>query len=653
VKVRTQLVLAFLLLAVLPLMGIVLYSYSTSGRAFRQAVEAESWLLAQEMSDRLNSVRGDLGERLEEIGQLPVRALSFGDGAIGEAGRVYVDLMARMGDVGELVDFFEFEPVTAGSPADPDSPAELGSSGSLEPFIIHPSERLAKALKKLADTGLSLEEAGITQEYLQATMGEAIRDRRLFDEAELEGLDLQEAEMKRLLGTELTSPVRRGDEIVGYLKARVPPHQILRQVLARTPREEGEIPYALDQEGELYVKDPRDRVKLEEIGIAADESDTSPDWIVVQTPDTASGLTFGIARPVEESLREIRRTAVRNFSSGLGMVVLALVGVLLLSGRMTRNLTVLTEGAERLAGGDLLARVPVRTRDEFGQLAETLNRMAQELSEHQQRLLEEERLRKEQEIKRRLLEAEHERKSRELEEARRFQLSLLPKELPSHPNVEVAVFMRTATEVGGDYYDFFPSKTGSVLTTAIGDAAGHGAKAGIMVTVVKGLFMAAAGDEELPLLLGEATGAIKRMNLDRMNMAVGLVRIDGEELTVSAAGMPPVLLYRRGDRAVSEIVLEGTPLGSLADAVYQEKRMALSPGDTLLLMTDGFPELLDGDGEPLGYDRVREIFAESGDRSPEQIIAELSKAAAAWNGGEPPDDDITFVVLKMKDGFRT
>ena len=65
-KVRTQLVLAFLLLAVLPLMGIVLYSYSTSRRAFRQAVEAESWMLAQEMSDRLDSVRGDLSERAEE-----------------------------------------------------------------------------------------------------------------------------------------------------------------------------------------------------------------------------------------------------------------------------------------------------------------------------------------------------------------------------------------------------------------------------------------------------------------------------------------------------------------------------------------------------------------------------------------------------------
>jgi serine phosphatase RsbU (regulator of sigma subunit) len=648
-KVRTQLVLAFLLLAVLPLMGIVFYSYSTSRRAFRQAVEAESWMLAQEMSDRLDSVRGDLSERLEEIGQLPVRALSFGEGEIGEAVRVYADLMARMGDVGELVDFFEFDPVEASQPADAGAAAELGfGNGGLEPFIIHPSERLAKALKKLDETGLSLEEAGITEEYLKATMGEAIGDRRLFDEAELEALDLQEAEMKRLLGTELTSPVRRGDEVVGYLKARVPPHQILRQVLARTPRDEGEIPYALDPEGDLYVKDPRDRTRLEEIGIAADEEEPSPDWIVVETPDTSSGLTFGIARPVEESLREIRRTAVRNFSSGLGMVVLALVGVLWLSGRMTRNLGVLTEGAERLAKGDLLARVPVRTRDEFGQLAQTLNRMAQELSEHQERLIEGERWRKEQEIQQRLLEAEHERKSRELEEAREFQLSLLPKELPSHPGLEIAVFMRTATEVGGDYYDFFPSKTGGVLTTAIGDAAGHGAKAGIMVTVVKGLFMAAAGVEELPLLLGEATRAIKRMDLGRMNMAVGLVRVDGENLTVSAAGMPPVLVYRQADGTVDEIALEGTPLGSLADAVYQEERMVLAAGDTLLLMTDGFPELLDGDGEPLGYDRAKKIFAESGDGSPEQIIAELSKAAAAWNGGEPPDDDITFVVMKMR-----
>ena len=67
-KVRTQLVLAFLLLAVVPLAGIVLYSYISSLAAFRQAVEAESRSLAQEMAEQLESVRGGIDQRLEELG---------------------------------------------------------------------------------------------------------------------------------------------------------------------------------------------------------------------------------------------------------------------------------------------------------------------------------------------------------------------------------------------------------------------------------------------------------------------------------------------------------------------------------------------------------------------------------------------------------
>src|SRR6185503_12835023 len=86
----------------------------------------------------------------------------------------------------------------------------------------------------------------------------------------------------------------------------------------------------------------------------------------------------------------------------------------------------------------------------------------------------------------RLMAVEYERKTVELEDARRFQLSMLPKEVPQHPSYDVAVFTRTATEVGGDYYDFHLA--GDALSVTIGDATGHGAKAGTMVTVIKTLF---------------------------------------------------------------------------------------------------------------------------------------------------------------------
>ena len=93
----------------------------------------------------------------------------------------------------------------------------------------------------------------------------------------------------------------------------------------------------------------------------------------------------------------------------------------------------------------------------------------------------------EQEIEQKLLEAENARQAKELEEARQLQLSMLPKELPQLTNLEIAVYMKTATEVGGDYYDFKLHED-DTLTVVIGDATGHGMQAGTMVSATKSLF---------------------------------------------------------------------------------------------------------------------------------------------------------------------
>ncbi len=89
----------------------------------------------------------------------------------------------------------------------------------------------------------------------------------------------------------------------------------------------------------------------------------------------------------------------------------------------------------------------------------------------------------------RAIQAENERKTHELEKARRLQLSMLPKKLPRVPHLDIAVHMQTATEVGGDYYDFHVDESGR-LTVVIGDATGHGLNAGTLVSVIKGLFVA-------------------------------------------------------------------------------------------------------------------------------------------------------------------
>ena len=647
-KVRTQLVVAFLLLSVVPLAALVLYSYATSQQAFRQAVESESKVLAEEMGERLASVRQDLGRRLANLSMLPVRVFVSSEEDEADPSQVYTELMAQMGDMSKLVESFEYRPRRSVD-VELEGTVVVDDEADLESFVIYPSELLAGALEKLERRGLSLEESGLSEEYLESLTQQAIRSREFLEAEELEALQARGQEMEALLGAEFSAPVLRGDEVVGELKALVPPTQILRQVLSRTSREQGEIPYARDADGNLFLDQPRDRELLTEIGVADEASglaaaipELSPDWIVVETSDSESGLTFGVARPVQESLRGIRRTAVQNFTYGMGLVLLALIGVVALSKRMTSKLTLLTAGAERLADGDLEARVPLASRDEFGQLARTFNRMAQELRQHQDQILE-------QEVQQRLLEAENQRRGRELEEARQFQLSLLPEALPRHSEIEVAVLMRTATEVGGDYYDFFESERGA-LTTVIGDAAGHGVRAGTMVTVVKGLLTAGAAEAGLAELLGGAATAIKQMNLGRMNMAATLVRIHDGRISISAAGMPPVLVHRQGTGEVEEVALTGLPLGSMAEASYDLWNSHLEPGDTVLLMTDGFPELQNPDQEPLGYEKASSLFRAAAGGSPEEITTQLAEAAQDWMKGQPPVDDLTFVVLKKKQG---
>ncbi|MGB5896190.1 MAG: SpoIIE family protein phosphatase, partial [Ignavibacteriaceae bacterium] len=176
----------------------------------------------------------------------------------------------------------------------------------------------------------------------------------------------------------------------------------------------------------------------------------------------------------------------------------------------------------------------------------------------------------EQKLRAQKAEAENERKTKELEEARQLQLSMLPKELPQLSHLEIAVYMQTATEVGGDYYDFHLGLDGT-LTAVIGDATGHGMKAGTMVTAAKSIFNSYVNNPDIIFTFGEFNRVIKGMQLPSMSMCLSLLKIKGNQLTMSAAGMPHALLYRSENKKVEEIILKGMPLGAVNDFPYQIK----------------------------------------------------------------------------------
>jgi sigma-B regulation protein RsbU (phosphoserine phosphatase) len=111
--------------------------------------------------------------------------------------------------------------------------------------------------------------------------------------------------------------------------------------------------------------------------------------------------------------------------------------------------------------------------------------------------------------------------------------------------------------------------------------------------------------------------------------------------------MPPALVRRSGNGRVEELTTPGMPLGGLAEG-YRELEVELGSGDLVVLMSDGLPELPDADGEPLGYDRVSQVVADAPAGEPRQMIDALLRAAESWAGKGAPNDDITFVVLRVR-----
>jgi phosphoserine phosphatase RsbU/P len=236
---------------------------------------------------------------------------------------------------------------------------------------------------------------------------------------------------------------------------------------------------------------------------------------------------------------------------------------------------------------------------------------------------------------------------KELEEARQLQFSMLPKELPKIDNLDIAVYMKTATEVGGDYYDFSLLEDGS-LNIAIGDATGHGMNAGIMVSIMKALFTSDSNSMNTSEFFSSSNKAIKQMNLGRMMMAFAMLNIKNSKLKLVNAGMPPVYIYRKSNGIIEEIEFNGMPLGAMNNFPYSLKENHLESGDTILLMSDGLPELSNDNKEMYGYDRTKTEFHSVGAKEPEEIVDHLKNSASQWSNGKAPDDDVTFVVIKVK-----
>lgn len=245
------------------------------------------------------------------------------------------------------------------------------------------------------------------------------------------------------------------------------------------------------------------------------------------------------------------------------------------------------------------------------------------------------------------LEAEYARKSAELESARQIQLAMLPQER-AIPNVDLSVVMKTASEIGGDYYDYHLSDD-NTLTFAVGDVTGHGARAGAMVAAMKILFSNYAADFEITEFLRKANKSIRTLKLPLLYMAFAIGRIKNNHLEIAGVGLPPLLIYNSLNGSFEKVELKGLPLGSVDENTFEKKMISLSPGDTLALMTDGITELFDTNKNMFGYENIERIFSDSVNETTDKILKNILRQADEWSGDLPNEDDITLLILRIKE----
>ena len=126
-----------------------------------------------------------------------------------------------------------------------------------------------------------------------------------------------------------------------------------------------------------------------------------------------------------------------------------------------------------------------------------------------------------------------------------------------------------------------------------------------------------------------------------------VLKIEKYKVTASSAGMPPFLIYRRNTNSIEEVVLKGMPVGAFFDFHYQQTVLHVSPGDVILLLTDGLLELFNANLEMIDYELVKKTFCESA-MNASDIIKDLLVMANQWLNGFEQKDDMSFLIIKIK-----
>ncbi|MFQ5822547.1 MAG: PP2C family protein-serine/threonine phosphatase [bacterium] len=318
--------------------------------------------------------------------------------------------------------------------------------------------------------------------------------------------------------------------------------------------------------------------------------------------------------------------------------------------RIVQKFNQLKDGIREISSGNLDYKVKLEGEDEFVELAERFNQMGEKLKQTIEEVREKERL-------------EH-----ELNIARQVQLSLLPSHLPQVQGYQVAATLKTATEVGGDFYDIIPLNNNKFLFT-IGDVSGKSTSAAFYMAQCISLIRYS------PQFTYEPREIILRLNeyfadpmVDRQMFVTAIVgMLDAAKSTirlVRAGHTMPILIPGRKKEEIRELQPGGLGIGlarsgQMLEKVLKVEQVTIRSGDMVVLYTDGVVEAArssaeidsnNGEDEETkqfyGEERLMNLLKGIRGKSATKIMQELTNDLESFYGGNAPVDDYTLLIIQ-------
>ena len=244
---------------------------------------------------------------------------------------------------------------------------------------------------------------------------------------------------------------------------------------------------------------------------------------------------------------------------------------------------------------------------------------------------------------------ERERVKAEIDAANRIQAALLPFEAPTVAGASVASHYRAATEIGGDYFDFLPQRTGEI-GIAFGDVSGHGLTSGIVMAMAKAALLVQVDVDPSPRVVMDVLNEIVIRTAPKrilMTFFFGVLDPTTHSLRFSSAGHLDPYVYRASSRRLEPLSSWGFPLGVRRRDPFREHTVEFAAGDRLILYSDGLIEAVDDDGEPFGFDRFERTLLDCGHLGAEDIKRSLLQSIRKFTRNRPPEDDQTLVVVSF------